>query len=60
MILKIEYAKADGTYRNFDKCKIVGTYERDHKVKGFKVWDCERNVYRKVNYKGIKKLEAAV
>ena len=60
MILKIEYTKKDGTYRNFDKCKIVGTYERDHKVKGFKVWDCERNVYRNVNYKGIKRLEAAL
>lgn len=60
MILKIEYTKKDGTYRNFDKCKIVGTYERDHKVKGFKVFDLERNVYRNVNYKGIKKLEAAV
>ena len=60
MNLKIEYAKKDGTYRNFDKCKIVGTYEREHKVMGFKLFDLERNVYRNVKYSGIKKLEAAI
>lgn len=60
MNLKIEYAKKDGTYRNFDKCKIVGTYERDHKVMGLKLFDLERNVYRNVKYSGIKKLEVAI
>ena len=59
MNLKIEYSKKDGSYRNFDKCKIVGTYERDHKVMGFKVWDLDRNVYRNVKYSGIKTIEAA-
>lgn len=59
MNLKIEYSKKDGTYRNFDKCKIAGTYERDHKVMGFKVWDLDRNVYRNVKYSGIKTIEAS-
>ena len=59
MIFKLEYEKLNGEVTIFDKCEIVGTYDKECKTEGFKVKDLERKVFRNVRYDGIKTITAA-
>jgi len=58
MKLSIEYIKIDGSGTVFKECQIVGTYEKDRKVQGFKIFDSEKK-YRNIKYSGIISITAA-
>lgn len=58
MKFTIEYIKIDGSGTVFKECQIVGTYEKDQKVQGFKILDTERK-YRNIKYSGIVSITAA-
>ena len=59
MKFKMEYLKLNGEITIFEQIEIVGTYEKDLKTEGFKVYDNIREVYRNVRYSGIQTIEAA-
>ena len=59
MIFKLEYEKLNGEITIFDRCEIVGTYNKGIRAEGFKVKDLERKVFRNVRYEGIKTITAA-
>ena len=58
MKFSIEYIKLDGSGVVFNECQIVGTYEKDQKVQGFKIFDSEKK-YRNIKYSGIISITAA-
>ena len=59
MTFKIEYEKLNGEITIFDRCEIVGTYNKGVRTEGFKVKDLERKVFRNIRYTGLKTIEAA-
>ena len=54
----IEYQKASGEGTIFDGVEIVGTYEKQNRVQGFKVFETGRG-YRNVAYDRIITIKAS-
>jgi len=54
----IEYEKANGEQTIFEKAEIVGTYDKQCRERGFKVFE-EGRGYRNVNYNRIISIKAS-
>ena len=58
MKLYIEYQKQDGSHSIFTNAELVGTYEKENRTMGFKVFE-EGRGYRNLNYDGIVTIKAS-